>query len=249
MCQQKSCWQEKFVDKNILVKMHKMYFPKNRSPAKIHNMCFLKSGRRPKCTKCVFLKIGLPRSPKSVYGLSAREKLLVFVCISFFRGVYYVRFRHVRRRKCHVLTKCPNFSGDPFFCKTHFVYKCCFQGVWNVGTHIFVRHKKCAQNPEMRSCGDRSEKICRFLWKMHSSGERISRNLGIPDDETIVFQQNVRIFPEDTFFCKTRFTYKCYFQGVRMMCTHIFCRTQKICAKSRNVCTRLSTRKKLSVFV
>ena len=141
------------------------------------------------------------------------------------------------------------FPGTPFFCKTHFVYKCVFQGVRNARIHIFVRHKKCAQNPEMWTCGDRSEKIWWFLWKIHSSGERISRTLRIPDDENSVFRQNVRIFPEATFFCKTRFVHKCCFQGVRTMCIHIFCRTQKICAKSRNVCTRLPTRKKLSVFV
>ena len=93
------------------------------------------------------------------------------------------------------------------------------------------------------------EKNCRFLCTHHSSGEAITWNLDIPDDANTMFRQNVRIFPEDTFFCKTRFVYKCCFQGVRAMCVHIFCRTQKICTKSRNVCTRLPTRKKLSVFV
>ena len=118
-----------------------MYFPKNRSSTKIHNMCFLKSGRRPKCTKCVFLKIGLPRSPKSVYGLSAREKLLVFVCISFFRGAQQVKFGNSRRRKYRILTKCPNFSGECliriFFSVKHILRKCAVFRVYE-GCRVFV---------------------------------------------------------------------------------------------------------------
>ena len=152
--------------KNLLKKIFaekKMFVDKNVWP-KFTTYVFPKIGRRPKFTKCVFPKIGRMRFPKSVHGLPAREKLSVFVYTSFLRGAYHVKCGYVRRRKCHVLTKCQNFSGDTVFLQNTFYANMLFSGCTNCG---------------------------------------------------------------NTYFCPT----------------------QKMCTKSRNVCTRLPTRKKLSVFV
>ena len=88
-----------------------------------------------------------------------------------------------------------------FFCKTHFIRKYCFQGVRALRVHVFASDTKNLQkNPEMCARDPQVVKICRFLCKLHSSGERIMWNSAIPDDENVVFLQNVQIFPTTFFF-------------------------------------------------
>ena len=148
----KNLLTKKIVDKKkllkkYLVKIHKTFFPKTRRRSKFSTYVFPKIGRWSKFTKCVFPKISRTRFPKSVHGLPDREKLSVFVYTSFFRECHHVKFGYTRRRKCRVLTKCQNFSGDLIFLQSTFCVQVHFSGCVNCGnTHFCPTQKICAKS-------------------------------------------------------------------------------------------------------
>ena len=147
MLTKKICWKKIFVNENIWPKFTKCFFRKAVVDQNSQNVFFRKSVVGQNSQNVFFPKIGRTRFPKSVHGLSAREKLSVFVCTSFFRVTYPVKFGCVRRRKYHVFTKCQNFSGDTVFLQNTFCVEVHCSGCTKCAyTYFCPTQKICAKS-------------------------------------------------------------------------------------------------------
>ena len=175
----------------------------------------------------------LHKIPKCVHGTPGRRKFVGFCVDCILQGSAFREICEFTTMKMLCFSKMSGFFRMTHFSAKHGLYASAVFRVYERCRYtFFVRREKFAKNPEMHICDCRSGKNCRFLCKVHSSGERILWNSVTHDDKNVVFWQNVQIFSDDTFFLQNTFCTQVLFSGCTINVCPRFCVRHKKFAKN-----------------
>ena len=137
-----------------------MFFPKIGRMTKVHKMCFSENRSDEISEKCA--------------RPDGQRKIVGFCIHIILQGSASREIRICPPTKISCFDKMSEFFRRTHFSAKHVLYTSAVFRVYERCVFpFFVGHKKFAQNPEMCARDCRPGKNCRFLCKVHSSGERI----------------------------------------------------------------------------
>ena len=213
-----------------------MCFSENRSVAKIHKMCFSENRSGEISEKC---------------ARTVDQRKIVGFCVHIIlQGSTSREIRTCPTTKMSCFGKMSEFFRRPRFSVKHILCASAFFRVYEMREHTFLSDTKNVH--KIPKCGHvvvGRRKFVGFCEKCILQGSAFHEIWEFPTMQTLCFDKMSEFFRSTHFSANHVLCTRTVFRVYERCVFTFFVGRKKICTKSRNVCTRLPTRKKLSVFV